>query len=231
VDSLHTLHLGVFKAFCLEVFWACIDADVWKTNATSVDVRFAVSCDRLRQDLFAWYRRKERSDPQQDLYKLSDLTPAMLGNPRHRSLATKAAETGTLIEFARDVVAEHRVRLGTSGSALLTVGNALVQLRNTMRESPQRMSADQAQQLVDCAKTAFVYRAAAGIPFTPTWHLMLHLASDAWSSGNPGCLATFLDESLNGFLAKMAASSHRLTWHRSVLAAFNWSARHKGSTR
>jgi hypothetical protein len=146
----------------------------------------------------------------------------MIGTAANQCCATKAAETGTLIEFCRDLLKEHRQVLPAQGAALIVVGDALVKLRNLMRESPRRLSPLQAQAMVDAAKCASAHRLAAGIPFSPKWHLMLHLVSRAWQWGNPAYYGTFLDESLNGRLARMAATCHRMTWHSSVVAAFRW---------
>ncbi len=148
----------------------------------------------------------------------------MIGSSANPCLATKAAETGTLLEFVRDLVGQHRAQLGPQGAALLRVGDGLVSLRDAMRSAPRRLSAQQAQQLVDAAKQAMAHREAAGIGLSPKWHLMLHIVAKAFEWGNPHYYSTFLDESLNGLLAKMAKACHRLTWHRSVLAAFRWAS-------
>jgi hypothetical protein len=225
IDVLHTLHLGVYKAFCMAGIWACIRQDVWNINAPTMDVRIMQCCQRLRQDLFEWYRQKAHESPDEPLYRISDLTTTMIGTNRKPCLATKAAETGTLLEFVRDLVRRYEAVLGQCGVALCVVGDSLVALRNVMRSAPRRVSVAQAQLMVDSAKRAMAHREAANIDFSPKWHLMLHVVSRAFSLGNPAHYATFLDESLNGFLAKMAASSHRATWHKSVLSAFRWVAK------
>ena len=63
-------------------------------------------------------------------------------------------------------------------------------------------------------------REPAGVPFTPKWHLMLHLACDSLWRGNPQTYGTFMDENLNGFLGKLAAHCHRTSWYKSVLGNF-----------
>jgi hypothetical protein len=222
IDALHTLNLGVYKSFCQAAIWQCIEADVWKIGTPNAEVLLSLSCGRLKQDLLAWYRRQRRDAPHVPLYEISDFTPSMVGTHAHKCLATKAAETGTLVHFCRDLVAEHRARLGVKGVALLAVGNSLHALQVLMRESPRRLSAEQAQGMVDHAKAAAATRAAADVPFSPKWHLMLHLVSKAWRVGNPSSYSTFLDEGLNGALAKIGASSFRGTWYNSVLGAFRW---------
>jgi hypothetical protein len=202
IDILHTLHLGVYKSYCMTAIWACIDKDVWNTNALSADVRVASSCRRLREDLFAWYKQKRRDDPEEPLYVLSDLTPNMIGTAAKHCLSTKAAETGTLLEFARDLVRTHRVKIGVKASALLLVGDALVQIRNCMRAASKRLTPGQAQEMVDLAKAAMAHRSAAGIPFSPKWHLMLHIVAKAWVWGNPAHYSIFLTSLSMGSLPK-----------------------------
>ena len=171
-----------------------------------------------------WYKHKHQTDPYGTIFPVSDMTVGMIGTRAHPTLATKAAETGTMVEFVRDEVAAHSAVLGDQGQALRRLGDALVDFLRVVRTSPRRLSAEQAQSLVDCAKRAFALREAAGVAPIPKWHLMLHLVCKAYFHGNPAYYATFLDESHNGALANMARTSHRLTWHRSLLAAFRWSS-------
>ena len=177
---------------------------------------------RLRHRLFEWYRVQKAARPDEDFYELEDLTPAMLGTFTKKGLATKAAETGTLLEFCRDLVAEFKNRLGARGPPLVAVGGSLALMRNIMRTEPTRMSDKACMQLADAAKRAMTLRAAAGVPLKPKWHLMLHLFRHARKKGNPASYSTFVDEGLNGKLAKMARGCHALTWHRSLLSTFRW---------
>jgi len=174
-DTLHTLYLGVYKAFCVALFWALILCDAWATNASTADVRAELSVHRLRHDLFAWYRDEHAARPQERLYELGDLTMNMLGTSTHAHLSTKAAETGTLLGFARDLARRFRHLLGERGNALVIVGDTLVELRDLIRNSPPRLSPATAQRMIDLAKRAMVHRQRANIPFTPKWHLMLHI--------------------------------------------------------
>eukprot|EP00974_Lingulodinium_polyedra_P088224 8554493-Lingulodinium_polyedra.AAC.1 len=69
---------------------------------------------------------------------------------------------------------------------------------------------------------AFRLCADAGVPMTPKWHLLLHLASNARRAGNPYSYATFVDEGYNGRLAALARTLHKVTFYRRVLAHFRW---------
>jgi hypothetical protein len=223
VDPLHTLHLGVYKDFCETALWEMILADAWSTGALNQDTLCQVSVQRIRAQLLAWYKMKRKQDPDETLCPLGDLKLSMLGTPLHRCLATKAAETGTLIEFCRDALKTHGLKvLGPCGKPLLAVGEALVKCRNIMRVSPRQMPSELFQGLVDNATRAFNLRELACIPWAPKWHMFLHMAHRARRTGNPALQATFLDESYNGRLASIAASAHRMTWHRRVLSSFRF---------
>ena len=216
-DTLHTLHLGCFKAFCQTTLWLLVDTNAFQVNATTAESRLELSVMSLRHELFAWYSEHRG---QRQLYELTDLTPPMLGTSAHPHLSTKAAETGTLAEFCVDLLKQRGGRLGGQGAALLALGEALLELRRLCRECPRRLAVAQADALAGVAKRAAMLREPAGVPFTPKWHLMLHLACDSLWRGNPQTYGTFMDENLNGFLGKLAAHCHRTTWYKSVLGNF-----------
>ena len=103
---------------------------------------------------------------------------------------------------------------------MLQVGRAFSVLAEVMKRNPRVLPPGELQRFVDATVTAFQHRAAAGIPRTPKWHLMLHVAARARRAGNPRFYHTFMDEDYNGKVAKMAAAGHRLTWHKTLLANF-----------
>ena len=111
---------------------------------------------------------------------------------------------------------------GVGGEALAEVGNALVLLQDTMRAEGRILSTAARQIMVDAMTRAYVLRSRAGIPFTPRWHLALHVVARSDVMGNPRSPNTFVDESWNGRLAKLAHVCHRMVWHRKVLANFRW---------
>eukprot|EP00969_Alexandrium_andersonii_P260953 11537192-Alexandrium_andersonii.AAC.1 len=61
---------------------------------------------------------------------------------------------------------------------------------------------------------AVSFRESVGIPWIPKQHLFVHLCHEARVVGSPRFYATFLDESCNGRLTKLAAVRHRLTWRK-----------------
>jgi hypothetical protein len=168
LDTLHCLHLGVFKEFAMAAIWSLLNHDVWSVGGPDQDARLQLSVQRCRLDLQAWYKAQRRLRPDETLYELQDLTLAMLGTPTKPCLATKGAETGTLIAFCTDAVTAHASKLGDVGPALAAVGSALVALRDVLRASPRVMDATTLQRLCDLAKRAFCLREAAQVRHTPT---------------------------------------------------------------
>ena len=222
LDCLHILHLGVFQNYCSFALWALLEADAWNVGAATRDVLIQVGVTRCRHDLFGWYQAQERADPTVRLYKLQDLTVKMLGKPGRCELATKGAETATLLQYVVHAARTHCAKLGDKGPALQLAGESLLTVLNVLRGNGPALTTAANQELVDAAKRAFVLAGEAGLPLKPKWHLMLHLVARASWSGNPYFHTTFMDEDFNGRLAKLAASAHRVTWHRRVLGHFHW---------
>ena len=87
---------------------------------------------------------------------------------------------------------------------ILRMSEAVIQMLTCMRNSPWKLSHRQHQTLVDLAKRATVLAEPAGVPKSPKFHLMLHIAHRAGHKGNPYAYHTFLDEDYIGRLAKVA---------------------------
>ena len=220
IDVMHTLHLGVFKAYCWSVLWRLIDCDVWNVGAVAADVRGTLSVGRCRNELFSWCRDMKSSAPDEPLYELGDLTLGMLGSRSKVSLATKAAETGTLLQFCSHIAAKYVDQLGDSGPFLAALGVALTRVLVIMRQSPRVMPKALVQEFVDCIKRSVALTEEAEVPSSPKAHLMMHFAHLASELGNPAHYQTFWDEDYNGRLAKLAATCHRITFYRRVLTGF-----------
>lgn len=225
VDAMHTLHLGVYKDTSRSAVWCLILGDAYDTRTGDQGSLVKLGHRALSKRLQAWYKaKKTRLRPGEHVYEIGQLTLAMIGKPTSQCLAIKAAESGTFIEFCRDELLLHVGTVSAShreqAIALLAVLEALVALRDEMRWSPRVLSGAQLQRMTDFASRAFSLREAAGIPFVPKWHLMLHLVHDAHTRGNPKHWTTFLDEDFNGKLKAMASSLHRATWYRRLLQHF-----------
>lgn len=221
LDVMHCLNLGTYKAFAMTCIWWCLLADVWATGAGTQTELVAQGFLRFTADLGAWYAAERNRVGACHVHVVQKFTLRMLGTPAQRTLATKAAETGTLTAWCTWKLALLPLeKLGAQGSALLQVGRAFGAMADVMKRGQRVLQAGELQRFVDATITAFQHRAPAGIPWTPKWHLMLHVAARARLAGNPQFYHTFLDEDYNGRVAKMAAACHRLTWHKTLLANF-----------
>ena len=116
--------------------------------------------------------------------------------------------------------AKHAAALGEFGRPLSLMGDALLGMHDCMRRNPRVFPSGEHQTFVDLAKRVFLLAEPTGVPRTPKFHLMLHLARRSGFQGNPLYYHTFLDEGYNGKLAKVAAGCHRLTFYPRLLATF-----------
>ena len=129
--------------------------DVWGTGVETVEQRNLACFRRLRADLFSWYASEHALDPGKNLYKLENLTPTMVSMDRV-GLATKAAETGTLVGFCRHMSAKHAAALGECGRPLSLMGDSLLGMHDCMRRNPRVFPPGEHQTFVDLAKRVFL---------------------------------------------------------------------------
>ena len=73
---------------------------------------------------------------------------------------------------------------------------------------------------MECFKRYDVLARVCEVPQKPKLHMFMHLAGKARTDGNPTHLACFLDESLNGVLARVCRAAYRSVWHERVFANF-----------
>ena len=97
IDILHTLHLGVGKSFCMAAIWHLISSDVWKRGNIDVADRDMLGVLDICRELWAWYSAEAKGS--RTIHRLEDLTVGMIGTEYDQKLATKVAETKTLVFF------------------------------------------------------------------------------------------------------------------------------------
>ena len=145
------MHLGVFKNFVGFVFNAAIENDIFEVRSASLAACTQMSVERLKADLLAWYRRDRVANPDRPQYPLQNFTVGMLGTrAAPSSLGTKAAETGTLVYYATDLVRRFTDQL-PQGVGLLSAGQALERYLQITRSAPGNLSVSQ-QDLMDAVK-------------------------------------------------------------------------------
>ena len=107
IDTLHTLHLGVIKRFCMWGIWFFMEVDLFGVGGSgdyNEDEKLQLNANALRHELWGWYELRLADHPQEDLSRLQDLQPSMLGTKNAPALKTKAAETLGLLYFLRDTI-------------------------------------------------------------------------------------------------------------------------------
>ena len=100
IDVLHGLHLGPMQSLVKEVFHVALVSNAWCSDYQTLDEQFTVSVDRLRSDLFYWYKKIAPKD----VTRLGDLTKKMVGTRNHPQLKTKAMETWGLLLYCDHLI-------------------------------------------------------------------------------------------------------------------------------
>ena len=218
VDELHTLNLGLFAVYVLTGLWACISEDVFDIGgAHSMEHMYELAAQRIEIDMKGWFRAQRKKHPKRPLYQVPDFKLASLGNKEKPTLYAKAAETGSLVRYTADLVGRYRGIL-ERGEALHAAGESLVQYLTITRESGPQLTHSARQGIADAIVRFHALREEAGIPWTPKFHLSLHLVDQCKEYGNPLHVATWVDEGLNRQLRDVCAKPHALVWARRVLA-------------
>ena len=104
--------------------------------------------------------------------------------------------------------------------ALVDCGRKLVGYLDATRAMPLHLRPKDRQTVVDLLVSAAALREQAGVEWKPKWHMCLHIADDCKVAGNPYRNGTWLDESLNACLAKVAGSAHRAVWSCRIMSVF-----------
>ena len=198
---------------------------MWDTHARTQTKVTDGGIPLLRSAVLRWYADKKANDPADTICQLQDLTPPMLGSNTRPSIASTAAETGTLLESARDLVRRHAARLGSQGTALVALGDELVQMRTIMRQGQRTLPREHGLEMVQCAKRAGELHPHTKCEWHPKWHFLLHIACDVSDKGNPQFETTLSDEHWNGKMTKAAAKCYCQTWRHSLPESFQWMQR------
>ena len=122
VDELHTMHLGLFAHFVAHAFWRILDADIWGVGAGLTNaVMHSVSFTHLKRRLSSWYKETSAKKGGLRVYEVPSSFDMGCIDPRDiRSLAAKAADTGTLLCFITAFLREHYIRM-YKGAILVVV--------------------------------------------------------------------------------------------------------------
>ena len=136
-------------------------------------------------------------------------------------LKAKAAETHGLLNFVVDRLAKHSETLASTSQAasvdlLLRAGNAAMDFDAVLAAHPRAVDAETCGLLFDNYNRFICLSARAQIARMPKCHMMYHMIQRALLKGNPRMYSTYIDESLNGAIARVCRSAHRRGWALAV---------------
>ena len=178
VDTLHCLHLGIYKKFAAKAFWTLLLGDAWDLSDAAAGRRnqeelVANGLLALKSELIAWYESWEAEHLGIKLNRIADLNVHTLGDRDKCALSTKAAETRPLVLFCAVLTQRHQNAIHHPD--LVVAAGALARFSELIRTCPVLPPPAHLGNLVESLKTYVVTSIRAGVPPTPKLHLALHL--------------------------------------------------------
>ena len=211
-DILHCVWLGSGQAYVLKVLNILLECNAWNITITPSLMRDELSVERLRQELFAFYRAHKTAKST----RAQGLTLKMLQSPQ----PFKGAETKHLVAFVVHSLTthQHELRHHPQVPLLLSAGNAMLRfIRLTDTAGPY--PADPVNRDICISGIAFiVHSLRGGVRFIPKHHQTMHMVRSVWTAGNPTRHANWLDESLNKMLASVSRRAHFSVFELRVLS-------------
>ena len=192
VDTLHCLHLGIYKKLVAKVLWTLLLGDAWNVlpsmaGRRSQEELVANGLPKLKAELWAWYDEWEAQHPGVRLNRIADMNANVLGDQSSCQTSTKAAETRPLVLFCAEATVRHRTAIPAESAQLVVAAGALARFSELVRGCPTIPPASHLSQMVETLKLYVVSSMRGGVPPTPKLHLALHLVERTFS---PKCLAT-----------------------------------------
>ena len=143
---------------------------------------------------------------------------------QEKHLKAKAAETHGLLAFVVEMLEKHKDALQNTSDPqdklvfeLLThAGAAAMAFDAVLASHDRRVGLQFSQQLFMHYNCFIVFCQRAGVPMLPKAHLMYHAVQHSLTKGNPRAYTTYIDESLNGAIARVCRSVHRRGWAQAV---------------
>ena len=138
-DLLHTLYLGPLTSWCKHVIWILLLGGVWGVLETTQGEQVIMGILRMRAALLDWYKARAKLFPHENLTRVADLTPKMVGTAAEPKLKTKAMETFGLLLFLIDMLTQHAGVIGADAARFAEAGRMLVRYLEIVRSSPVNM--------------------------------------------------------------------------------------------
>jgi len=144
-DLLHTLYLGPLITWCQLALWHLLMAGVWGDGRAPTAAQLVLCILAMRSELMAWYKTRHTLYPHENLTRVSDFTPKMIGTFNDPKMKTKAMETYGMLLFLVDMLAKYGGVVGDAPK-LMEAGQMLVRYIAIVRASPINMSAADLQE-------------------------------------------------------------------------------------
>ena len=135
LDVLHTLHLGPCHTYVVYATWALLRARAFGDHDALTQDGLILACMALRQELHRWYRERHSACPSENLTRVHNVEPKVVGSSEKPKFKAKAAETYGLLLFVNYML--HRYHgVIPSGKQLHDGGLALENIVKTIKDSP-----------------------------------------------------------------------------------------------
>ena len=145
-DLLHTLYLGPMQSWCRHVIWVLLLGGIWGILETTISEQVITGILRLRSELFSWYKERAKLFPMENLTRVADLTPKMVGTAAEPKIKTKAMETFGMLLFLIDMLVKYAGTIGDDAGRFAEAGRMLVRYVEIVRGSPVNMSVSAIQE-------------------------------------------------------------------------------------
>ncbi|CAE7761127.1 unnamed protein product [Symbiodinium sp. CCMP2456] len=224
IDVLHTWHFGPLSSYIAHSLRLLISSSVYRPADQDLDKEEAdkLALLHIRAELWSFYKRRREADEDGTWRKKGtevwNLTLNMLAG---KYLKAKAAETHGLLNFVVDRLGKHSEILASASQAasfdlLLRAGMAAMDFDAVLAAHPRAIDSEACGLLFDKYNRFICLSARAEVPLMPKCHMMYHMIQRAVHKGNPRMYSTYIDESLNGDIARVCRSVHRRGWALAV---------------
>ena len=185
LDTLHCLFLGPAKDWCAAVLWAMIDHNVFHV-APRLEDKIVITVRRVKERLWAFYKKWKRDNPGDELTELQDLIPTMLGTDAHRNLAVKAMETKCLLPFCQHLLEEFAPALPSElADCSAGIGTCMARYLHLLRTELMVVRPETLQDMYDTIARMLRLWKITGLHVNPKLHLLMHLVHRTEHLGNP----------------------------------------------
>ena len=206
--------------FATYVIWFMIGS-VYAVKSPHLDQQDCnrLALGRVKTRLWKHYRERRASEPgwKKRGNELWNLTESMISKNKKKAMTMiKASEARSLIAFVLEVLEESVPSMPDESQDRIR-GEYLLAAARSAREVDRLLSNNgrvgqplaEQQTLMNHYVRHVTMFVRAGAELVPKHHQMIHLIQQGRKLGAPHLRSTYVDESLNGVIARIAQSAHR----------------------